>query len=313
MSRRVCLVVNPRAGAGRTGDRSTEIHDAARRALGDVEMRITERPGHASELARAAALDGFRMVVAVGGDGTANEVVNGLIVDGEPVAPGVVFGLVNGGTGGDLAKALRMPSGLDESFAVLARAEPSPVDVLDVHLTGHDGAAVRRACINVTGFGMNGVVVKRANESSKRWGGRATFIGATARTILDYRPAPVRVTWTAADGSTGAWEGPLSSAFVANGEYCGGGMWVGRGGALGDGLVDVTIIPELPLPRLVLGAPRLFTGTMDRVRGVERIAVRSLEALALDASAILVDVDGEQPGKLPLRASVLPSILLLAS
>jgi len=305
-------VVNPRAGGGVTASRLRAIEAAAHEVFGACDCVTTNAPDHATALTRQAVADGVELVVAVGGDGTANEVVNGLVSHGENHAPGVVFGLVNAGTGGDLVKTLGVPAGLREAMTFLRDAVPRPTDVLDVKLTGNDGAPLRRACINVAGFGMQGEVVRRANAGSKRFGGRATFLGATLRTVLDYRPTPVRLSWTDADGVEDSWEGALSSAFVANGHYCGGGMWVGRGGSIRDGLVDVTVLPSLPLIRLALGVPRLFTGTIAQVPGVHSRRVQHLVALSRSESKVLVDLDGEQAGVLPVEIEVMPSILLVA-
>lgn len=310
---RTCLIANPRSGAGGTGRRLDALRRAADAELGaDWELWQTEGPGHASELARRAALAGFGRVVAVGGDGTASEVVDGLFDDDRPVRP-VVFGLVHAGTGGDLRKTLNVPADPREALAVLRTAAPRPTDVLWTSLVGPDGARRVRRCINVAGFGMNGEVVERANRSSKRWGGRWTFLEATARTVATYRPSPVRISWEDADGGQGEWVGPLASAFVANGQYCGGGMWVGRGGSMQDGLADLTILPELPLLRMILGTPRLFRGTIENVKGVSRHRVRRIAAIAEGESEIRVDIDGEQPGVLPIEMRVLPGALDVAA
>lgn len=305
------LIANPRSGGGATERRLPEIRDAAA-VLGRFELQTTQGSGHATTLARQAVDDGYDRIVAIGGDGTANEVVNGLF-DGAAVRrPGVAFGMVHAGTGGDFVKSLRTPAGLPESFARLAAAEPRPIDVLHLSFVGHDGAPMERIGINVVGFGMNGAVVDRANRSSKRWGGRATFLAATIATLRTYEPVQVRISWTDAAGGTDAWSGRLSAAFVANGQYCGGGMWVGKGSELDDGVAHATVIPDLPLSRMILGTPRLFFGTIDRVKGVSRVAVSMLSASADSATEVRVDVDGEQPGFLPIEIRVLKKALLVA-
>lgn len=312
MSRRVLLILNPTSGAGRGRTLRAPLQQLADELLTDAELQVTEGPGHATEIARDAA-ERFDLIVAVGGDGTAHEVVNGLVIDGQVSHPEVGFGLVHAGTGGDLVKTLEVPSDLREAISRLATVELQPVDVLDVQLAALAGeGTVRRACINVAGIGMNGQVVKRANEGSKRWGPRATFVGATVRALASHRPWPVRLTWTDAQQEQGAWEGELVSAFVANGAYCGGGMWVGRGGSMEDGLADLTVVPKLPTGRMLLGLPRLFTGTMDRVKGVSRTPVRSLEGISLSGNDVLVELDGELSGRLPAKVDVLLKTMLIA-
>lgn len=306
---RWCVVVNPRAGGGAAEARIDEIRAVARRELG-AEVRLTEGPGHATQLARELVDEGFDRIVAMGGDGTANEVVNGLMDGERPRRDGVAFGLVHLGTGGDLVKTLAVPRDPAAAFRAFAAAVPRPIDLLSLSFTGHDGAQVRRIGVNVTGFGMSGEVVRIANQGSKRLG-PATFAVATLQALRRYEPPPVTVTASADGDPAWRWSGRLSSAFVANGAYCGGGMWVGRGGAIDDGWADLTVIPDLPLARQLLSAPRLFTGSLSRVKGVSRTRVRELSAIPDSAMRVAIDVDGEQPGFLPLQVRVLEKTLLV--
>ena len=108
------------------------------------------------------------------------------------------------------------------------------------------------------------------------------------------------------------WRGALTSAFVANGGYCGGGMWVGRGGDLSDGLVEVTLVPDLPTHRAILATPHLYRGTASNVKEVSSAKISKLEAEALDGAIVLLDLDGEQPGRLPVSVDVIPRTLLVA-
>ena len=312
MSRRVLLVANAAAGGGWSDARKAALQRMAEGVLGAHELRWTEGPGHATELARDGAAD-FDVVAAVGGDGTAHEVVNGLVKDGEVVRQGVAFGLVNAGTGGDLARTLGAPRDLEAALVRLVDGALRPVDAIDVTLTALAGAdEVRRTCINVAGLGMNARVVELANASSKRWGGRATFAAATVRALARFGTAPARLEWEE-NGAPKTWEGELLSAFVANGAYCGGGMWVGRGGSVADGALDLTIIPRLPLTTLVGSSYRLFTGTVGDVKVVSTARVSSrLLALATSAKDILVELDGELSGRLPGTFRVTPNALLVA-
>lgn len=307
---RLCLIVNPHSAAGATARRLGALRRAADRHFQEWDLWCTESPGHASALAAEAVDKGFDVIVAVGGDGTANEVVNGLFEGGAPRKPGVVFSVIPAGTGSDLVKTLGMPLDLDAAMEVVGTAPDRAIDVSVIDLVGHDGEPVQRIGLNVTGFGMNGEVVKRANQSSKRFGGPATFLMATLRTFHRYQPGPVGVRWTDETGAEASWEGRLWSAFVANGQFCGGGMWIGRGGSMGDGLLDLTIVPELPLRSVLTGGHRLFSGTVDLVKNVSRHLASAVRAEALDDAPVLIDIDGEQPGILPITISVVPEGLL---
>lgn len=306
------LIANPAAGGGMTAGRRRELARVASAVLPHHELVWTREPGDATRLARDCA--GFDVVAAVGGDGTAHEVVNGLVQEGRAVHPGVAFGLVNLGTGGDLARTLKVPSRLDAALARLAEGPVRPMDAIDVTLQSLDGEGeVRRTCINVAGIGLNARVVEIANASGKRWGGRVTFAASTVRGLLRFGPTPVRLEWADETGLRN-WEGELLSGFLANGQFCGGGMWVGRGGSVADGRLDLTIVPRLPWFTLVRNGYRLFTGTIGSVKDVSTARVSDrLLAFAAASKIVLVELDGELSGQLPGIFRVTPDVMLVAA
>jgi YegS/Rv2252/BmrU family lipid kinase len=307
VSERACFIVNPRSAAGATGRRLSELQALGAARFTEVSVRETLRPMHGAELAREALREGFDLIVAVGGDGTVNEVVNGFFEEGsaEPLRPGAALAVLPAGTGGDLVKTLGVPRDWAQAVAFAADTPSQMTDVVVVDLVNADGQPVRRLGINVTGIGMSGEVVRRANQGTKRLGGTVTFGLATLGAMASWKAPEVRLTWEAEAGP-GSWTGPLSNLFLANGRYCGGGMHVGKGGEMDDGRVELTLIPELPLHKMLRATPRLYSGDLFDVDGVTRLSVTRLEAEVVKGGGVLVDVDGEQPGVLPLRLSVLP-------
>jgi diacylglycerol kinase family enzyme len=309
---RVCLVVNPRSAAGATGRHVPALRRAADAAFGNWELRTTQASGHATALARQAVDEGFDVVVSVGGDGTANEVVNGLFEDAKPVNPNIVFAAVPAGTGSDLVKTLGMPKDYQAAMRLIASAPARPTDAVAVTCTDAvSGQPIHRMGFNVTGFGLNGIVVAQVNAGSKRLGGRLTFLAATLRALATFRPSEVVIEYTDAKGAECEWQGQLSTAMAANGQYCGGGMWMGRGSRMDDGLLALTLIPQLPLRRTLFGGYRLFNGTISNVKGVSTGSISQLSARVLSGPPVLVDVDGEQPGVLPVNLKVLKKVLLV--
>ncbi len=305
----LCLVVNPRAGSGRAGRRLGDLARLAADVFPNLEIRTTEGPGHARVLAREVATHGFDIVAAVGGDGTCNEVVNGLL-EGAPPGRPPVFTVVPFGTGSDLIRTLGVPRDTAAALRIARDGETRPVDVGYARTRGSDGEPLGRFFVNEASFGLSGDVVARVNRSSKRLGGRISFLGATLTSLVASRSGGVGIHWEGEDGG-GSWERPFLAAFVANGQYCGGGMWVGRGGSMSDGRLDLTIVPHLSLVGAVPNLPRLYAGTTEKVRGAVRVAVRRLEARSLDPASpgIPVEMDGEQAGTLPLSIEVWPAAL----
>jgi YegS/Rv2252/BmrU family lipid kinase len=302
---RICLVVNPHAGAGRARMQVDDIRRAADRAFEKWDVRVTEGPGHAETLAAAAVTEGFDLVAAVGGDGTCHEVVNGFFDGERPRSKTCAFAVVPMGTGSDLVRSLHTPRALDAALWVAATGVTLPTDVGFVELFDHEGKPVVRRFINVAGFGAQGDVVRRANEMDKRWGGKVTFLRASIASARSYPPPRVTLHWDGPNGAS-SFDGEILSTFVANGEYCGGGMWVARGGSMHDGMFDVTRLVPIPFARLVLQVHRLYDGHLDRMSCATRFLATSLTAEPTDPSErVPIDLDGEAAGRLPATFRIL--------
>jgi YegS/Rv2252/BmrU family lipid kinase len=296
------LVLNPASAAGRTGRHVDDIARAVRRAVGDFDLSFTKARGDGVALARDAARAGSGLVVAVGGDGTASEVVDGLV---QAARAGAVFGFIPRGTGGDLRRTLGVPEHVEAAAAALQAGADLVMDLGRVELTGHDGAAITRTFANVAGFGIAGEVVREVERMGKPLGGRAAFMLASAKALLGWRDAPVR--WRL-DG--GPWrEERITSVSICNGRFFGGGMMVAPGAAVDDGLFDVTVWKGLGVADFVLRKGMLYDGSHLRLPNTTALRATVVEAEPLGGDAVLLDVDGEQPGRLPARFTILPAAL----
>jgi diacylglycerol kinase (ATP) len=306
----ICLVVNPRAGAGRAGRELERLERLVERSFETWAIRPTQGPGHGRELARQAADDGFDIVAAVGGDGTCHEVVNGLMTVEGDADSRPVFTVVPFGTGSDLIRSLSIPKDTSRALWIASTGITLRSDVGWVRTTNEQGELAERWFINEISFGMGGEVVARVNASSKRFGGFATFLGATVGTLVSFQPQRAHLRWEGPEGD-GEWEGDLMNAFVANGHYCGGGMLVGKDGSMFDGQLDLTVLPPLGPLSSAANLPRLYRGSSHHAPGAFRVAIHSLEARCTSPTGgrLLVDSDGEQPGLLPLSARVIPAAL----
>lgn len=306
------FIVNPKAGAGRAAKRRARLTSAIHAEFPQASIWPTEGPRHATALARKACETGARTVVAIGGDGTCHEVVQGLMgQDGLPLAD-VAFATIPLGTGSDLQKTLRVPSRLEDAVRLAARG---PLQAWDVGRAtmNLDHASKVEHFINVAGFGANGEVVKRANEMSKTWGGTATFYAATVATAWSYEAPRIALEWEAEDG-VHQREVDVMSCFLANGRFCGGGMNVGNGGRPDDGYLDITLLPPDPFLVQLLRSRRLYDGSLARWPGVRQFRAKWLEARPVEpTSPVHIDLDGEQPGSLRARFDVLPGVLSVRS
>jgi YegS/Rv2252/BmrU family lipid kinase len=302
---RFFFIVNPHAGRGSVGRQWPHILEGARQRFGDVGFSITGGPGEAALSTRRALLDGAEVIVCVGGDGTLNEVVTGVMDEKIPLRPSAMLGLVPNGTGCDFIKTVRIPSDPGEALDVIAAARFRPLDLGRLAYRDHLGRPAVRYFHNVTSFGLGGEVDERVNRTTKVFGGFVSFFWATVMTVLRYRGKRVLLS---IDGSE---EEPVTvlNVVIGNGQYHGGGMWVAPEARVDDGLFHVTVIGDFSLPEIFFHFPKLYNGKLLLLRKVRGVTAKRVEARSLER--VLLDVDGEQPGSLPATAEIVRSALRL--
>lgn len=298
------LVVNPQSAGGKTERRWPELRATIAEAFGPFEERFTRAAGDATRLTREALRAGAELVVAVGGDGTINEVVNGFFDEAGPVNPKASFGIVPAGTGGDFIKTLGVPR---DTFAAAAalKSAPRAIDVGRLCYVDAGGQPALRHFINIASFGIGGLVDRYVNQSSKALGGKLSFAIATLKAGAAYKNARVRLTLD--DGP--AKEGRIYNVAVANGRYFGGGMKVAPDAALDDGWFDVITMGDFNFGDLILRGLDIYSGKHLSNPKVSVHRARRIEATPTDGGEVLLDVDGEAPGRLPATFELLPGAL----
>ncbi|MCC6216584.1 MAG: diacylglycerol kinase family lipid kinase [Polyangiaceae bacterium] len=305
---RVAVVLNPRAGSGAALRRLPDI----RRRLDEAGVRFqvleTRGPGDASRRVAEARDDGADCVAVVGGDGTLNEACQAYVDDDGQPRRGPDLALLPAGTGGDFRKTFGIEDDVDAAITRLLTAAPRPIDLGVLDLTADDGAPRRRAFLNITSFGLGGLTDRIVNAGPKWIGGRAAFFVGALRATLVYRNAPVEVR---CDGQL-FHEGPVLNVAIANGKYFGGGMFIAPDALPDDGRFDIVALGDLGRAEGLAISPKIYQGTHLAARKVTSTRAASVEARPLHAGAeVLIDMDGETPGRLPLRASLLPGALRL--
>ena len=296
----VAVIVNPQSASGRTRQAWPDIRARLEEAIGAVEVCETEAPAHAIEISRSLIQQGFRTVIAVGGDGTIHEVVNGFFPRGGGMASDVVLGIIPRGTGSDLRRTLSIPLDEQEAIDVIRTCHTRGIDVAEVRYQGRDGQSAIGYSINITSFGMGGTVAARANKSSKMLGGRLSFLMATSITTLTFPGSVIRLQL---DGQE-ARRIEISNVAVGNGQYHGAGMWICPRAELDDGLLDVTVIHRMSKVEVLRNLRSLYNGRIYGHPKVEFHRARRLEAKA--EAPTLIEIDGEPLGELPLEISVHP-------
>jgi diacylglycerol kinase (ATP) len=298
VSEQAVFLVNPASANGATGKRWPELaHRAGLLGLSG-ETLFSERPGHLIELAREAVDGGARLVVAVGGDGTLNEVVNGI------AGRDVELATIPLGTGMDFVRTYGVPTKFDDAVRVAVAGTTRTIDAGRVHYRTWGGEEADRWFANVGSVGMSGAVAQRANGMSKAFGGKATFFYALTRVFLEWENTEVTVTL-----DDGEHRGRMHDVVVANGVWHGGGMKLAPDAAPDDGLFDVVLIGDIGKVDFLTTAPKIYKGRHVAHPKVEVLRSRRVEVDA--AEPLPIEVEGEQIGTTPAVFEVVPGALRL--
>lgn len=269
------IVFNPHAGRGRALHDEAQLIAALRRYELHYVLVRTARIGHAHELAADAARSGrYSAVVVAGGDGTLNEVVNGVLGSDVPL------GIVPVGTGNDFCKVLGLqPGQIGEAVRRLAQGVALPIDA---------GRANGRAFINMLGCGLEAQTAVEALRLS-RLRGFPVYVLALLRALRSYRSPMIRVLL---DGET--VEYPMLMVSAGNGRCVGGGFWVTPAAEIDDGRLDVCLVRDMPLHDILRHVPKLLNGTHT---GLAQVRMARVTNLVIEpASPVPVHVDGELLG-----------------
>ncbi len=292
------VIANPRSGRGRVDKALPQVE----RVLSDENLsyRIvrTAHPGHASEAAREALINGERYLVAVGGDGTVHEVVNGMLQDGRPLAPDAVLGVVAAGSGCDFVRSFGLPDDAEQAAHHLAGDRVRPIDV--GRITCADG--ITRYFVNIAEAGLGGAVVARAAGLSRVLGG-ARYAAGFWLTLPGFRPATVRLD---ADGHSHAWR--AFNVVVANCRFYGGGMHISPKSDPCDQTLDVLVMAG-PKTDSFTTLPKVYRGAHLPHRNIAELRVR--EVRVETDRPFPVEADGETLGTTPASFGIIPSALRL--
>jgi diacylglycerol kinase (ATP) len=298
---KIVVIVNPKAAGGAGARAAPDIKRAFESTGAEVEVRATEGPGDAKRLANECMGASMDVLAVVGGDGTLNEVAQAYLDDhGEP-RQGPPLGLIPFGTGGDFRRTLKLPQKIEDAVARIMTSEPRPLDLGILEVMSRDGVMQTKAFVNIASFGLAGLTDRIVNDGPKWLGGKAAFYLGTVRGLAMYKNAPVRVK---VDGKVFVEE-PIVNVAIANGRYFGGGMMVAPVADPGDGLLDVVSIGNLDRLAVLGLTPYIYSGHHLGRPGIATTRGTLIEAEPLAPNAeVLVDLDGETPGRLPIRARV---------
>ena len=303
MQKKIFVVVNPASSHGKTGKRWAGIKNQLHAGGLHFDYALTKGPGDATGLCRNALQAGYNILVTVGGDGTLNEIANGFFaVDGE-TRKGAAVGLISMGTGGDFARTLKLPRNVPEAVQRIARCQLHCLDVGSITFQGAGGETTKRYFCNIVDVGLGGYLVNRASNQTKALGGKVFFLLNTLVSLALYQNQEVSVV---VDDSI-RWQGKAVTIVAGNGQYFGGGMRITPLASPDDGLLDFLFITDMPKVKLMANLYRVYKGKHLEISGVELFRGKKIR---IESSAeILLEMDGEQPGKTPVEIEVMPQML----
>ncbi|HLP52353.1 MAG TPA: diacylglycerol kinase family protein [Chitinophagales bacterium] len=282
---------------------NTKLVDEARRIFGDthtVAFYYTEHAGHAINLAKQAALQGS-YVIAAGGDGTMNEVINGIMLSNNEQ---VICGLLPCGTGNDFAKTIGVKNNLAELKQLINNNQVTAIDVGHIKLKDGTGADVARYFINIADVGLGGIIAQKLAGYNKWMGAFITFQRAIISGFLSFKHQPVQ-----AKADTFLYNGKILSYIIANGKYFGAGLGIAPHANPTDGQFAIVLGAEISLWDYLLNL-----GKVRQCKPIvhPQMSYHSAATVQIDSAQKLpIDMDGEFAGYTPMQVTMLPGAIRL--
>lgn len=306
------IIVNPASAGNSTRGAWPAMASDLATHFGAFNCAFTEKPGDGRTLAARGAKEGRRLIIACGGDGTINEVANGIL---ESESETVELGILPSGTGGDFRRTLNIPTRAADAARILRTGRTRRIDVGRVTFVNHAGAEECRYFLGVASFGMSTHIIERVKARDSRWlpaihsgwlGGKLSFAISTTQTTLAAPKTSALVQLD--DGRERRLT--VSNLCIANARYFGGGMKVAPAAKLDDGLFDVINIGEMSALKIMTNVRKLYRGTHLEMAEVSQARARIVAARpAKKNEKVAIEIDGELPGCLPARFELLPSAL----
>jgi len=297
------IVFNPVAGGGRTRKIYQELMDQFNARFGDeYRVSITENKGNATAIAAEISKNGTPLIICAGGDGTINEVVNGLFDSGSLINPDVELGIVDCGTGGGFAQSIGLPDSLSEQIDFIFNTDGQLIDLAQCTCLDHNATRVERFFVSECQIGLGSAVVSQVQPKHKIWGGKVAFGYVALKEVFKSRKYPLNVQYNGTN-----IEEDLVGIVVGNGYSCGGGMKLTPAAKVNDGTLDLLVMHNMNIPELLRQFMNIYSGSHVKSN---RFTYEQTDNVKIDSDLdVLVETDGELLGTLPVEIRVVPKCL----
>lgn len=297
-------VVNPSSANGSTRDKWPIFRQKILKAGIEVEYAYTADKGNGIDLTRQAINRGYKKIIAVGGDGTVNEVVNGLLADDKSLAEGLELAIFAHGTGSDFVRVCHPRNNIDFFIDSLKGNRSLQSDVGKVTYKNDRGEKESRYFINAANLGIGAEVVNRVNNRSKALGSKLTYFAGTIATIFNNKNILVSLKL-----ENKSLEGVFCGLILCNGQYIGGGMHIAPQAEIDDGLFDIIVIKDISKLKLFYRFPTIYQG---KHIDLPEIALYRCQSVSLQtADSTILEADGEILGFSPSEFRILSRCLAI--
>jgi YegS/Rv2252/BmrU family lipid kinase len=299
-------IINRAAGGGKTALDWPRIEALLKKHGIRYEPYFTDRRLHASLIARTKIREGYSKIIVVGGDGTMNEVINGLFSQGNVQTTEVMLGMISVGTGNDWARMFQIPSDYEDAILTIKQQKTFIQDAGLVRYT-RNGKEWKRYFINIAGMGFGARVVERSNRMKEKGkSGAFLYFYNIFTSLLRYRSLPAEIE---IDGKT--YDRSIFSLNVGICKYNGGGMIQVPHAVADDGLYSITLIKKIGKLNVLANVKRLYNGSIVNHSRVETYTGQSVQICC--SPKLQVETDGESLGHGPLRFQIIPRSVRIIS
>lgn len=297
------VIANPKAGANKVAQEWPIISDLLTKHGISFDVLFSEHKYHSIELTVKAIKDGYRKLIALGGDGTIHEVVNGIFFQKDVPYSEITMGVIPSGSGNDWMKMYDVSKDYESAVKTIAEGRTIFQDVCKMDMV-ESMVPQTRYMANVAGIGYDAMICHHCNRNKEKGkNGKLIYVGAAIQAFIDIKPKMYKVI---VDGKE-FFKGKVFSTAFGVGRYSGGGMTQMPDAVVNDGLINLTVIEKMPSMKIITQFVKLFTGKIYSILGVHHIMGKNIHVETIPND--IIEVDGEVLGTTPLDISILPQAL----
>lgn len=287
MNKKIMAVVNPEAAGGKAAKIWLKKSEFFKKEFNNFDEIYTEMAGDAVGIARKAVEEGYDYIMSVGGDGTVNEIINGMLSSKKKKTKLIIYPL---GTGSDLSRALNLPHNIEEFIALVKRENSKSIKAVEAEFLNHQQQREKRYFLNIADCGMGAAVVKKLNKSRKTIDGSLSYLVKIFQTLFNYQNIEMKIE---ADNNL-IYQGKLNSAIIAHGNYFGGGIKIAPEADLFSDKLNLVLLKDFSKLGIILNLIKGYKGNHLNHPLVESYLVDKIKISAAEKAEL--EVDGESIG-----------------